>query len=100
MVALHDYDPFHSGASGLRPPHEQLSLKKGDVMTAFGDMDVNGFYRVDLNGNSCVDLSYSTFTFSSILRLLSTFKGAFQEIFPTHVVLEESLENYIKESII
>ena len=51
MVALHDYDPIHSGISG-RPPQDQLSLKKGDIMTAFGDMDVNGFYRVDLNGEN------------------------------------------------
>ncbi|XP_078358377.1 uncharacterized protein LOC144643107 isoform X2 [Oculina patagonica] len=51
MVALHDYDPFHSGVSG-RPSRDQLSLKKGDIMTAFGDMDVNGFYRVDLNGQT------------------------------------------------
>ena len=49
MVALHDYDPFHSGAFG-RPPQDQLSLKKDDIMTAYGDMDVNGFYRVDMNG--------------------------------------------------
>lgn len=48
MVALHDYDPY-SGAFG-QPPQDQLSLKKGDIMTAYGDMDVNGFYRVDMNG--------------------------------------------------
>ena len=52
MVALHDYDPFHSGAFG-RPPQDQLSLKKGDIMTAYGNMDVNGFYRVDMN-DECV----------------------------------------------
>ena len=51
MVALDDYDPFHSGTTG-RSPHEQLSLKKGDVMTAFGDIDMNGSYRVDLNGKT------------------------------------------------
>ena len=51
MVALHDYDPIHSGISG-RPPQDQLSLKKGDIMTAFGDIDVNGFYRVDVNGEN------------------------------------------------
>lgn len=56
MVALHDYDPFHSGASG-RPPQDQLSLKKGDIITAYGDMDVNGFYRVDLNGKYLLFLS-------------------------------------------
>ena len=49
MVALRDYDPFHSGTFG-RPPQDQLSLKKGDIVTAYGDMDVNGFYRVDMNG--------------------------------------------------
>ena len=49
MVALHDYDPFHSGDFG-RPPQDQLSLKKDDIMTAYGDMDVKGFYRVDING--------------------------------------------------
>lgn len=56
MVALHDYDPFHSGASG-RSSQDQLSLKKGDIMTAYGDMDVNGFYRVDLNGKYFLFLS-------------------------------------------
>ena len=49
MVALHDYDPFHSETCE-RPPQDQLSLKKGDIMTAHGEMDVNGFYRVDMNG--------------------------------------------------
>ena len=47
MVALHNYDPLHSGAFG-RPPQDQLSLKKGDIVTAYGDMDVNGFYRIDV----------------------------------------------------
>ena len=56
MVALHDYDPFLSGAFG-RPPQDQLSLKKGDIMTAYGDMDVNGFYRVDMNGEYVLFLS-------------------------------------------
>ena len=56
MVALYDYDPFHSGVSG-RPPQDQLSLKKGDIMTAFGDVDVNGFYRVDLNGENLSSVS-------------------------------------------
>ena len=51
MVALHDYNPFHSGTSG-RPAREQLSFKKGDVMTVYGNMDANGFYRVDLSGKS------------------------------------------------
>ena len=51
MVALHDYDPFRSAVPG-RPPHDQLPLKKGNIMTAFGDLDVNGFYSVDLNGES------------------------------------------------
>ena len=49
MVALHDYNPFTSGVPG-RSPHEQLSFKKGDVMTTHGDMDLNGFYHVDLAG--------------------------------------------------
>ena len=60
MVALHDYSPFHSGAPG-RPPHEQLSFKKSDVMTAFGDMDVNNFYRVDLNGKNSINVFPSQF---------------------------------------
>ena len=51
MVALCDYDPYQSGASG-RPSQEQLSFRKGDIMTAYGDMDVNGFYHVDLNGKN------------------------------------------------
>lgn len=49
MVALHDYNPFMSGFPG-RPPHEQLPLKKGDVMTTHGDMDIKGFYHVELAG--------------------------------------------------
>lgn len=60
MVALHDYNPFHSGAPG-RPPHEQLSFKKGDVMIAFGDMDVNKYYRVDLNGKNSINVFPSQF---------------------------------------
>ncbi|XP_068745820.1 golgin subfamily B member 1-like isoform X2 [Montipora capricornis] len=51
MVALHDYNPLTSGVPG-RSPHEQLSFKKGDVMTAHGDMDLNRFYHVDLAGQT------------------------------------------------
>lgn len=51
LVALYDYDPFCSGVRGW-PPHDQLTLKKGDVMTALEDQDANGFYRVFLNGES------------------------------------------------
>lgn len=51
MVALCDHDPYQSGASG-RPSQEQLSFRKGDIMTAYDDVDVNGFYRVDLNGKN------------------------------------------------
>lgn len=50
-MALYDYDPFCSGVRGW-PPHDQLTLKKGDVMTALEDQDANGFYRVFLNGES------------------------------------------------
>lgn len=70
MVALHDYDPFHSGVSG-RPPQDQLSLKKGDIMTAFGDMDVNGFYRVDLNGENLSSLSLIKIGFI-VIKLIET----------------------------
>ena len=55
MVAVHDYNSFHFGAPG-RPPLEQVSLKKGDVMTAFGDLDVDGFYRVDLNSKKSINV--------------------------------------------
>ncbi|KAK2572312.1 RIMS-binding protein 2 [Acropora cervicornis] len=51
VVALHDYNPFMSGFPG-RPPHEQLPLKKGDVMTTHGDMDTKGFYHVELAGQT------------------------------------------------
>lgn len=56
MVALHDYDPY-SGAFG-QPLQDQLSLKKGDIMTAYGEMDVNGFYRVDMNGKYMIKTSF------------------------------------------
>ena len=51
LVAVHDYDPFCSGVPGL-PPHDQLPLKKGDIMTTLEDQDANGFYRVFLKGES------------------------------------------------
>ena len=51
MVALHDYNPSLSLIPG-RSPSEQLSLRKGDVMTTHGDLDRNGFYSVDLAGTS------------------------------------------------
>lgn len=50
-MALYDYDPFCSGVRGW-PPYDQLTLKRGDVMTALEDQDANGFYRVFLNGES------------------------------------------------
>ncbi|XP_022782888.1 uncharacterized protein LOC111323722 isoform X11 [Stylophora pistillata] len=51
LVAVHDYDPFCSGVPGL-PPHDQLPLKKGDIMTTLEDQDANGFYRVFLKGQT------------------------------------------------
>lgn len=50
-MALHDYDPFCSGVPGW-PPHDQLPLKKGDIMTTLEDQDANGFYRVFLKGQT------------------------------------------------
>ena len=73
MVALQDHDPFHSGAFG-RPPQDQLSLKKGDIMTAYGDMDVNGFYRIDVLFSSLMK------SFFLLIKLIQSVEAIFQGI--------------------
>ena len=47
-MALFDYDPHKSQAS--EHPELELKLKEGDLLTVFGDMDINGYFEADLNG--------------------------------------------------
>ena len=47
-MALFDYDPHKSSAS--ENPELELKLKEGDLLTVFGDMDINGYFEADLNG--------------------------------------------------
>lgn len=48
FVALFDYDPDKSPAS--KHPELELKLKEGDFLTVFGDMDSNGYFEADVNG--------------------------------------------------
>ena len=48
FVALFDYDPDKSPAS--EHPEIELKLKEGDFLTVFGDMDSNGYFEADVNG--------------------------------------------------
>ena len=48
FVCIHDYDPYTMGRD-VRP-EQQLSLRKGDVITIIGDIDVDGYYTAELNG--------------------------------------------------
>ena len=48
FVALFDYDPDKSPAS--EHPELELKLKEGDFLTVFGDMDSNGYFEADVNG--------------------------------------------------
>lgn len=45
---LFDYDPNKSPAS--EHPELELKLKEGDLLTVFGDMDLNGYFEAELNG--------------------------------------------------
>ena len=84
MVALHNYDPLHSGAFG-RPPQDQLSLKKGDIVTAYGDMDVNGFYRIDVLFSS---LMKSLFLFIKLIQSVEAiFRGISWQLQHSSVLL-------------
>ena len=47
-MALFDYDPDKSPAS--EHPELELKLKEGDLLTVFGDMDINGYFEADVNG--------------------------------------------------
>ena len=31
-------------------PEQQLSLRKGDVITVIGDIDIDGYYSAEING--------------------------------------------------
>ncbi|XP_046851541.1 uncharacterized protein LOC124444902 isoform X3 [Xenia sp. Carnegie-2017] len=47
-VVLFDYDPQRLSSTGH--PESELKVKKGDVVTVLGDLDVNGYYMGELNG--------------------------------------------------
>ena len=47
-VALFDYDPYKSNTSGH--PELELTLRKGDHVTIFGEMDISGYFEAELNG--------------------------------------------------
>lgn len=47
-MALFDYDPYKSNTSGH--PELELKLRKGDQLTIFGEMDLNGYFEAELNG--------------------------------------------------
>ena len=47
-VALFDYDPYKSNTSGH--PELELKLRKGDQLSIFGEMDLNGYFEAELNG--------------------------------------------------
>ena len=47
-MALFDYDPHKSPA--CEHPELELKLKEGDLLTVYGDMDINGYYEADVNG--------------------------------------------------
>lgn len=47
-MVLFDYDPYKSNTSGH--PELELTLKKGDHLTIFGEMDLNGYFEAELNG--------------------------------------------------
>lgn len=48
FVALYDYDPYTIGTTDR--PDLQLSLKKGDILTVLGDVDVEGYFTAIANG--------------------------------------------------
>ncbi|XP_051956159.1 peripheral-type benzodiazepine receptor-associated protein 1 [Xyrauchen texanus] len=48
MVAVFDYDPRESSPNA--DIEAELTFSAGDVIYVFGDMDVDGFYYGDLNG--------------------------------------------------
>lgn len=47
-VALYDYNPYQSCTTGR--PELELPFKKGDIMTVIGEMDVNGYYKAEMDG--------------------------------------------------
>ncbi len=59
FVSLYDYDPFTMGKTGR--PEQQLSLRKGDVITVIGDIDIDGYYTAELNGMLPLILSKPSF---------------------------------------
>ena len=49
FVILHDYDPFTMARTGR--PEQHLSLRRGDVISVIGDIDVDGYYTGEFSGN-------------------------------------------------
>ena len=47
-VALFDYDPYKSSTSDA--PEKELHLREGDYITVFGEMDSDGLYEAEING--------------------------------------------------
>ncbi|XP_065071274.1 uncharacterized protein LOC135695965 isoform X3 [Rhopilema esculentum] len=57
FVCVYDYDPYTMNRGGR--PDQQLSLRKGDVITVIGDVDIDGYYSAELNGrNGLVPATY------------------------------------------
>ena len=48
FVVIFDYDPRKASVSGC--PESELTLKEGDELMVYGDMDSNGCYEAELNG--------------------------------------------------
>ena len=46
---LFDYDPQRLSTTGH--PENELKLAEGDVITVYGEMDLNGYYTAELDGN-------------------------------------------------
>eukprot|EP00794_Sanderia_malayensis_P005320 gene5320-5989_t len=48
FATLYDYDPYTMGRNGRA--EQELNLRKGDVVTVIGDVDVDGYYTAEING--------------------------------------------------
>lgn len=47
-MVLFDYDPSRLSTTGH--PEKELKLSEGDVITVYGEMDLNGYYLAELDG--------------------------------------------------
>ncbi|CAI4230555.1 unnamed protein product [Auanema sp. JU1783] len=68
MVAKFDYDSRQLSPN-VDAEQVELSFRQGDIITVFGEMDDDGFYRGELNG--CFGLVPSNFLQSSPLTTLA-----------------------------